>query len=119
MKVYPKIPRYDHPVVPSDFFEASDLTLLEKVDGSSFRFTLYDERFAEAYPERVVEAADGDGSLVFGTRKTIRGNHRDSFETVELRRRPRLAGDRLPIPDEGERVVDVSVLLDLVLGGDR
>lgn len=68
MKVYPKIPRHDHPVDPSSFFDASDLRLLEKYDGSSFRFTLYDDRHADAYPERVVAAADGDGSLVFGTR---------------------------------------------------
>lgn len=46
MKVYPKIPRYDHPVVPEDFFEATDLTLIEKYDGSAFRFTLFDERYA-------------------------------------------------------------------------
>jgi len=83
MKVYPKIPRYDHPVVPSSFFERDDLTLLEKFDGSGFRFTLYDERYTGAYPEPVVDAADGDGSLVFGTRQTIRGSHCDSLETID------------------------------------
>ena len=83
MKVYPKIPRYDHPVVPSGFFEREDLTLLEKFDGSAFRFTLYDERYVGRYPERVETAADGDGCLVFGTRKTVRGNHRDSLETID------------------------------------
>lgn len=51
MKVYPKIPRYDHPVVPTDLFVADDLVVLEKVDGSSFRFTLYDERYADCYPQ--------------------------------------------------------------------
>lgn len=40
MKVYPKIPRYYHPVVPEEFFEWADLRLQEKSDGSSFRFTL-------------------------------------------------------------------------------
>jgi hypothetical protein len=83
MKVYPKVPRYDHPVVPSEFFDTESLTLVEKVDGSSFRFTLYDERYAAQYPETVVEAAAGDGSLVFGTRKTIRGSHRDALEDVD------------------------------------
>lgn len=83
MKVYPKIPRHDHPVVPSSFFEASDLRLIEKYDGSSFRFTLYDDRYADAYPERVAEAADGDGSLVFGTRRSIRGSHRDSLGDID------------------------------------
>jgi hypothetical protein len=83
MKVYPKIPRYDHPVVPSDFFERDDLHLLEKFDGSSFRFTLYDERYAAQYPGRVAAAANGDGSLVFGTRKTVHGNHRDSLDQID------------------------------------
>ncbi|WP_136717344.1 hypothetical protein [Halorientalis salina] len=83
MKVYPKIPRYDHPVVPTGFFDRTDLTLLEKFDGSSFRFTLYDDRYADRYPNPVVTAADGDGSLVFGTRKTIRGSHRDSLDDID------------------------------------
>lgn len=83
MKVYPKIPRYDHPVVPPDFFETEDLAVVEKFDGSSFRFTLYDERYAEDYPDQVTGAADGDGSLVFGTRKTVRGCHRDALRDVD------------------------------------
>jgi len=83
MKVYPKIPRYDHPVVNDSLFEADDLTLLEKFDGSSFRFTLYDDRYAEFYPEQVESAADGDGSLVFGTRKAIRGCHQDNIDDID------------------------------------
>jgi hypothetical protein len=83
MKVYPKIPRYDHPVVPESFFDAEDLVVLEKFDGSSFRFTLYDERHASSYPDPVVDAADGDGSLVFGTRRSIRGCHRDDLGDVD------------------------------------
>lgn len=83
MKVYPKIPRDDHPVVPGSFFQATDLVLLEKYDGSAFRFTLYDERYADRYPEAVATAADGDGSLVFGTRRTIRGSHRDPLEGID------------------------------------
>lgn len=83
MKVYPKIPRHDHPVVPSSFFDASDLRLIEKYDGSAFRFTLYDDRYVEAYPDLVAEAADGDGSLVFGTRRSIRGSHRDPLAEID------------------------------------
>ena len=83
MKVYPKIPRFDHPVIDNSLFEADDLTLLEKFDGSSFRFTLYDDRYAESYPEQVESAADGDGSLVFGTRKAIRGCHQDNIEDID------------------------------------
>ena len=83
MKVYPKIPRYDHPVVPESFFDAGDLVVLEKFDGSSFRFTLYDERHASSYPDIVVNAADGNGSLVFGTRRSIMGCHRDDLEDID------------------------------------
>lgn len=83
MKMYPKIPRYDHPVIPSEFFDTEDLILVEKFDGSSFRFTLYDERYADRYPDRVVTAADSDGSLVFGTCTTIRGTHRDSLDDID------------------------------------
>jgi hypothetical protein len=83
MKVYPKIPRYDHPVVPAELFDAEDLILIEKFDGSAFRFTLYDQRYAEHYPEQVASVGDGDGSLVFGTRKTVRGNHRDPLAEID------------------------------------
>ena len=83
MKVYPKVPRYDHPVVSDAFYEADDLTLLEKFDGSSFRFTLYDDRYAELYPDKVESAADGDGSVVFGTRKSIRGCHHDDLDDID------------------------------------
>ena len=83
MKVYPKIPRYDHPVVPAELFDAGDLTLIEKFDGSAFRFTLYDQRYAEHYPDQVASAADGGESLVFGTRKTVRGNHRDTLDEID------------------------------------
>lgn len=83
MKVYPKIPRYDHPVVPETLFDADELLILEKVDGSAFRFTLYDDRYADRYPEQVATAAGGDGELVFGTRRAIRGSHRDSLESID------------------------------------
>lgn len=97
MKVYPKVPRYDHPVVPEGFLDREDLVLVEKYDGSSFRFTLFEERFADRYPEQVVEAAAGDGSLVFGTRRTIRGCHRDPIERIDgaLRRAVRCLRDSI------------------------
>lgn len=83
MKVYPKITRYDHAVAPESLFDAEDLVVLEKFDGSSFRFTLYDEFHASSYPDSVVNAADGDGSLVFGTRRSIMGSHRDDLEDID------------------------------------
>lgn len=83
MKVYPKIPRYDHPTVDNGMFDADDLSLLEKVDGSAFRFTLFDARYRASYPEPVIDAAAGDGSLVFGTRKSIRGSHSDKLDEID------------------------------------
>lgn len=83
MKVYPKVPRWDHPVVPSTVFDREDLVCLEKVDGSSFRFTLYDERYGDRYPEVIAQAATGDGSIVFGTRRAVRGNHREDLDTID------------------------------------
>lgn len=83
MKVYPKIPRYDHPVVPDGFFGAEDVVILEKYDGSAFRFTLYDARYTDMYPTSVVEAAEGDGSIVFGTRKSILGSHRNDLADID------------------------------------
>ncbi|WP_115891682.1 hypothetical protein [Haloferax sp. Atlit-48N] len=30
MQVYPKIPHYDHPIVPDDFFDANDLVIVKR-----------------------------------------------------------------------------------------
>jgi hypothetical protein len=46
MKEYPKVPRYDHPIVESDWLD-EDTIILEKYDGSNFRFAIYDEYFEE------------------------------------------------------------------------
>lgn len=53
MKQYPKVPRYDHPVIPENFYLEGMLWLTEKMDGSNFRFSLYEDRFADRYPEAV------------------------------------------------------------------
>lgn len=46
MKEYPKVPRYDHPVVESNWLDEETI-ILEKYDGSNFRFAIYDEHFEE------------------------------------------------------------------------
>jgi hypothetical protein len=66
MKVYPKIPHYDYPVVHEPLLKAGDLALLEKFAGSGFRFALYDDRYAEVSPDQVASAADGDGWVLAG-----------------------------------------------------
>jgi hypothetical protein len=83
VKVYPKIPRYDRPVVFEDYFETDGIVLLEKFDGSSVWFILYDQRYLDVYPAIVIENADSDGSLVFGTRKGIHDSHRDELSEID------------------------------------
>jgi hypothetical protein len=73
MKNYPKIPRYDHPVVDPMFYESGVFWLTEKMDGSNFKFTLYEDRFADRYDEAVHETGATDGDVVFGSKTVVRG----------------------------------------------
>lgn len=72
MKEYPKVPRFDHPVV-KDKWVSSDSVILEKYDGSNFRFALYDEYF-ENYCE-IQDANFGDfilgSSSVYNTENNV------------------------------------------------
>lgn len=72
-KTYPKVPRHDHPVVEDEFFEADDLVLLEKADGSNFRACLYDERYSDMYGEQTEAQNPSDGDILVGTKGTVRG----------------------------------------------
>jgi hypothetical protein len=80
MKTYPKIPRYDHPVVDAAFYESGEFCLTEKMDGSNFKFTLYEDRFADHYDAAVHEAGATDGDVVFGSKTVVRGT-----DTTDLR----------------------------------
>lgn len=73
MKSYPKVPRYDHPTVDEEFFDANDLALVEKTDGSNFRFTLYEEHYHAEYSDSVLEHNPTDGDVVFGAKNTVQG----------------------------------------------
>ncbi len=97
MKVYPKVPRHDHGVVPDAFFETGQFHVLEKLDGGNFRFTLYEERFEDEYPDVLLDAEHSmnrfdempaDGDVVFGTKKLVRGTSADDIDRFdgELRR---------------------------------
>ena len=83
MKEYPRVPRYDHPSVEPATYEAGELWLTEKLDGSGFRFLLYEDRFAEAYSAGVHEADPADGDLVFGTRRVVRGTSGQNLEAID------------------------------------
>lgn len=96
MKRYPKVPRHDHPVVDDAFYESEAAWLTEKVDGSNFRFALFDDRYAETATWRTLEATDiqppvRGGDIVFGTKTTLRGTTRTPVDDLDgnLRRAAR------------------------------
>lgn len=82
MKQYPKLPRYDHPTIEPAVYEG-DLWLTEKLDGSNFRFVLYDERFTDAYSEDILACDPADGDLVFGTRRAVRGTTGSDLDEID------------------------------------
>jgi hypothetical protein len=83
MKEYPKVPRYDHPSVEPATYEEGELWLTEKLDGSGFRFALYEDRFAEAYSAAVRDLDPVDGDLVFGTRRVVRGTSGQRLDDID------------------------------------
>lgn len=89
MKRYPKVPRYDHPLM-SGFFESGEVIITEKYDGSNIRFTLYEERFDEEYKQAeelhadsVFEVSPQDGDIVYGTRQVVRGTSGKPMNEVD------------------------------------
>ena len=83
MKQYPKVPRYDHPTVDPSIYRERELWLSEKLDGSSFRFCRYDDRFADAYSADVHDCDPDDGDLVFGTRRVVRGTAGRNLDEID------------------------------------
>lgn len=72
MKKYPKVPRWDHPVVEDGFYN-QELTVVEKMDGSNFRFMVYEEDYSGMYEAEVEEHNPEDGDVLIGTKNNIRG----------------------------------------------
>jgi hypothetical protein len=83
MRVYGKIPRHDHVVLPETFFTTGELHVTEKLDGSSFRFFLYEERFDGEYGSALDVFEPEDGSIYFGSRKKLRGTLDDSLDEID------------------------------------
>ena len=84
MKEYPKVPRYDHPVVESTWFD-ENTHILEKYDGSNFRFALYDEYYKQ-YDTRDDAKA---GEYILGSSSVDRSeNNVNKFQkTLEFEKR--------------------------------
>lgn len=70
MKVYPKVPRWDHPVVEDSFYD-QPLTVLEKFDGSNLRWMVYENQ--HDYHPLVKDTEPEDGDIIIGTKKSIHG----------------------------------------------
>jgi hypothetical protein len=90
VKRYPKIPRHDLEFVPEDLFNASDLVLLEKVDGMNFRFMMYEDRFRDEYDDIVLDTNPNDGDIIFGTKGvgTVRGRISQDISNFEPKLEP-------------------------------
>lgn len=83
MRIYGKIPRHDHPVLPETFFSDGHLHVTEKMDGSSFRFFLYESRFADEYDVEELPFELVDGNVYFGSRKRLRGALSDDLSEID------------------------------------
>jgi len=109
MKEYPKVPRFNHPVIigepedddmyddsgnlppeieeelieESDFYNYDDLIVLEKYDGGNARIILYEERFHDEYSDEVLNVEPNDGELVFGSKGVVRGTHTMEKTSIE------------------------------------
>lgn len=73
MKQYPKIPRYDHPVITEDWFGSNTFTL-EKYDGSCLRFCVYDERYDQKYDFTDLNGNSDSlnhGDILIGTKSNL------------------------------------------------
>lgn len=90
MKKYPKVPRYDHPVVNKEIFSHPDTILLEKFDGANSSFMLYHDDFHNIYSDKIQELEPKNGELVIfsknqqflesETDKHIRGTYGDLID---------------------------------------
>ena len=70
-------------LLTSQTYEESELRLAEGLDGSGFRFLLYEDRFAEAFSARVRDLGPADGDLIPGTRRVVRGRNSQRLGDID------------------------------------
>jgi hypothetical protein len=91
MKEYPKVPRYDHPVVNEDIFEHANTILLEKFDGANCSFMLYSSDFKNQYSQDILDLNPSENDLIVfsknqpqglesSTDKHVRGTYGDLID---------------------------------------
>lgn len=82
-KQYPKVPRHDHESVDESLYNADDLVLLEKMDGSNFRLCMYDSRYSDTYGTEIHQFNPEDGDVFIGTKGTVRGRLSDDVSKFD------------------------------------
>ena len=100
MKEYPKVPRYDHPVVEDEWFD-EDVVVLEKYDGSNFRFALYDEYYQDY--EEISGASNGDFILGSSSVSRHESNVDEFQDNLEFKSRLEYIKERI----DKERIRDL------------
>ncbi len=74
MKKYPKVPRYDHPVVDERVFKHPNNTiLLEKFDGANCSFMLYHSDFKNVYNKKIKNLNPNNNKLILFSKNKILG----------------------------------------------
>lgn len=71
MKTYPKVPRYDHPVVNENVFSHPNTILLEKFDGANCSFMLYHDDFESDYSNEVLNLNPNNNDLIIFSKQNL------------------------------------------------
>lgn len=80
---YPKVPNHYHESVSDQFLENTDVTILEKLDGSNCKIAVYDERFTDLYNDDIHSQNPQHGNIFISTKKTVRGKLTDDLNTFD------------------------------------
>jgi len=81
--VYPKVPNHYHDTVTDEFFNATDLVMVEKLDGSNCKIVVYDDRYRDLYGEDIHEYDPEHGDVFISSKKVVRGRLSDPLDTVD------------------------------------
>lgn len=81
--VYPKVPNYYHDSVQDTFFDADDLVLIEKLDGSNCKICVYDDRYSELYGEDIHDHDPSTGDVFVSSKTVVRGRLSDPVESFD------------------------------------
>jgi len=74
---YPKVPNYYHESVGEAVFNATDLRVIEKLDGSNCKLCVFDSRYKEFYGDDVGEHDPEPGDVLINSKTVIRGKLSD------------------------------------------